>query len=72
MQGEFEKPQYDLEVGENLMIRRTLCTKDVSNEPILRRNIFKTRCKISNKCYKMIIDSGSYTIFSSKELVTKL
>ena len=33
-------------VGESLMVRRTLCNKGSNEEPILRRSLFKTRCKI--------------------------
>ena len=59
--------------GENLMVRRTLCNKGSDEkEPILRRSIFKTRCKMARKCYKVIIESGSSTNLASKELVTKL
>ena len=72
IQGEFKQPQYDPEAAKKLMIRRTLCSKEVSKEPILRRNIFKTRCKTFVKWFKMIINNGTSTNFSSKELVTKL
>ena len=61
-----------LEVGENLMVRRTLCNKGSDEEPILRRSLFKIRCKMARKCCKVIIDSGSPTNQASKELVTKL
>ena len=62
IQGESKKPQCDHEFGENLMIRRTLCSKEVSKEPILRRSIFKIRCKISDKCYKMNLNNLSVTL----------
>ena len=58
--------------GENLMVRRTLCNKGSEEEPVLRRSLFKTRCKMARKCYKVIIDSGSSTNLASEELVTKL
>ena len=60
------------EAGENLMVRRTLCNKGSDEEPILRRSLFKTRCKIARKCCKVIIDSGSSTNLALEELVTKL
>ena len=60
------------EVGENLMVRRTLCNKGSDEEPILRSSIFKTRCKMVGKCYNVIIDSGSSKNMASKEMVTKL
>ena len=59
-------------VGENMMVRRTLCNKERDEEPILRISLFKTRCKIGGKCCKVIIDSGSSKNLASKELVTKL
>ena len=60
------------EARENLMVRRTLCNKGSDEEPVLRRSLFKTRCKMAEKCYKVIIDSGSSTNLASEELVTKL
>ena len=47
--------------GENLMVRRTLCNKGSDEEAILRRCLFKTRCKMAGKCCKVIIDNGSST-----------
>ena len=55
-----------------MMVRRTLCKKGSDEEPILRRSLFKTRCKMAGKCCKVIIDSGSSTNLVSEELVTKL
>ena len=43
--------------GENIMVRRTLCNKGSDEETILRRSLFKTRCKMPRKCCKVIIDS---------------
>ena len=63
IQGESKQPQCNPKARENLMIRRTLCSKEVSKELVMRRSIFKTRCKIVEKCYKMIIDSGNSTNF---------
>ena len=57
---------------ENFMVRRTLCNKVSDEEPLLIKIIFKTRCKMAGKCYKVIIDSGSSKNLASKELVTKL
>ena len=57
---------------ENMMVRRTLCNKGSDEEPILRRILFKTKCKMARKCYKVIIDSKSSTNFTLEELVTKL
>lgn len=36
------------------------------------RNLFKTRCKVSSKCCKVIIDSGSSNNCVSEEMVNKL
>ena len=60
------------EAGENLMVMGTLCIKGSDEEPVLRRSLFKTRCKMAGKCCKVIIDSGSSTNLASEELVTKL
>ena len=60
------------EAGENLMVRRTLCNKGSDEEPILRRSLFKTRCKMASKCYKVIIDSRSSTNLALEDLVTNL
>ena len=58
--------------GENLMVRRTLCNKGSDEEPILRRSLFKTRCKIVEKCCTVIIDSEISTNLALEELITKL
>ena len=57
--------------GENIMVRRTLCNKGSDEEPVLRRSLFKTRCKIAGKCCKVIIVSKSSTNMALEELVTK-
>ena len=72
IQEDIESSPSGPEVGESLMVRRTLCNKGSDEEPILRRSLFKTRCKMDEKCSKVIIDSGSSTNLTSKELVTKL
>ena len=56
----------------NLMVRRTSCNKGSDEEPILRRIIFKARCKMARKYGKVISDSGSSTNVASEDLVTKL
>ena len=60
------------EAGENLMVRRTLCNKGIDEEPVIRRSLFKTRCKMARKCCKVIIDNRSSTNLASKEMVKKL
>ena len=65
IQGDFESSPTRPELGENLMVRKTLCNKGSDEEPILRRSLFNTRCKIARKCYKLIIDSGSSTNLAS-------
>lgn len=71
-QGDIEGSSSGYEAGENLMVGRTLCNKGSDEEPILRRSLFKTRCKMDGKCCKVIIDSGISTNLASEELVTKL
>ena len=72
IQGEDEVSPSGPEAGENMMVRRTLCNKGSDEEPIHRRSIFKTRCKMARKCCKVIVNSGSYTNLASEKLVTKL
>ena len=72
IQEDIESSPSGPKVGENLMVRRTLCNKGSDEEPILRRSLFKTRCKMTGKCCKVIIDSGSSKNLASKGLVTKL
>ena len=72
IQEDIESSPSGPETGKKLMVRRTLCNKRSDEEPILRRSLFKTRCKIARKCCKVIIDSGSSTNLASEELVTKL
>ena len=72
IQGDNEGSPSGLEAGENLMVRRTLCNKGSDEELVLRRSLFKTRCKMVGKCYKVIFDSGSSTNLALEELVTKL
>ena len=72
IQEDIESSPSALEARENLMVRRTLSNNRSDEEPILRRSLLKTRCKMNGKCYKVIIDSGSSTNLASKELVTKL
>ena len=72
IQGEIESSPSRPKARENLMVRRTLCNKGSDEEPILRRSIFKTKCKMLGKCSKVIIDSGSSTNFALEELVTNL
>eukprot|EP00253_Pinus_taeda_P015339 PITA_15339 len=61
------------EVGESLMLRRTLLkTKKEIEEPAQRKNLFRTTCKIKGKCCKVIIDSGSTNNLVSTEMMEKL
>jgi len=72
IQGDDEGSPSGTEAGENLMVRITLCKNESDEEPILRRSIFKTRCKMARKCCKVIIDNGSSTNLELEDLVTKL
>ena len=58
-------------VGENLMVRRTLCNKVSDEELVLRRSLFKTRCMMAGKYCKVIIDNGSSKNLALEYLVTK-
>ena len=66
IQEDIESSPSGLEVGESLMVRRTLCNKGSDEEPILGRILFKTRCKMARKCFKVIIDTRSSTNMASK------
>ena len=72
IQEDIERSISGSKARENIMVKRTLCNKGSDEEPILRRSLFKTRCKMARKCCKVIIDSGSSTNLASKELVTEL
>ena len=71
IQEDIESSPSGPEVGENLMVRRTLCNKGGDEEPILRRILFMTRCKMARKCCKVIIGSGTSTNLALEELFTK-
>lgn len=47
-----------LEDGENLMIKRALCNEKTGEDPVVRKSLFKTRCKVVGKPCKVIIDGG--------------
>ena len=72
IQEEIDSSTSGSKAGENIMVRRTFCNKGSDEEPVLRRRLFKTRCKMAGKCCKVIIDSGSLTNLALEELVTKL
>ena len=72
IQEDIESSPSGPEARENMIVRRTLCSKGSDEAPIRRRIFFKTRCKMAGKCYKVIIDNGSSTNLASEELVTKL
>lgn len=62
-----------LESGESLMMKRVwLKPHKKVQEPIQRRNIFKTMCKEKGKCCKFIIDNGSTDNLVSTDMVDKL
>ena len=72
LQGELEGSPCGPEIRENLMVMRALCNKTIGEEVILRRSLFKTRCKMAGKCCKVIVDRGSLANLELEELVTKL
>jgi len=53
--------------GENLMITRILLNEEADDESILRRSLFNPKCKITGKCYKVIIDSRISNNLESEE-----
>ena len=66
IQEDIESSPNGPKAGENLIVRRTLCNKGSDEEAFLRRNFFKTQCKMAGKCCKVIIDSGSSANSTSK------
>jgi len=68
---EHEDVEYP-DVGELLVIRRTLSVFVNPEEKVQRENIFHTRCTIKNKVCNLIIDGGSCTNVASKYMVDRL
>lgn len=60
-----------LEVGENLMMRRTLLKVPMVKEPPQRKSLFRTTYKSQGKVCK-VVDSGSTDNLVSLEMVEKL
>lgn len=61
------------EDGELLMMRRHLCYTGGDEEPLQRKNLFKSRCKVFSKCCKdVVIDSDILYNLVSEEMVNKL
>ena len=54
------------EEGEALLMRK------INEEPIQRRILFKSVCKVEGNCCKLIVDSGSTDNLVSTEMVEKL
>ena len=72
VQDEPEAPN-KLEVTENYPEEgEALLLKNVIDESVQRRRMFKTVCKAKGKCCKLIIDSGSNDILVSTKMVEKL
>ena len=76
-EAEVAEPVYDEEYtpadqGECLIVRRSLHTAPVKEEPWLRHNIFHTRCTTKGKVCDIIIDSGSCENVVSNYMVDKL
>ena len=58
--------------GDVLMMRRVLKNQPSPQVLTQRENIFRTRCKVSNKTCSVIVDSGSCCNCCSTRLVEKL
>lgn len=54
------------------MFNRVLIRQLVKNEPKHRRALFRVRCKILGKVFKVIVDSGSADNIISEEATKKL
>ncbi|XP_074570594.1 uncharacterized protein LOC141827268 [Curcuma longa] len=71
-EGEIDEVTEYADVGEALVIRRSLNVIHGHDESWLRDNIFQTRCTSQGKVCSIIIDSGSCTNVVAEEMVTKL
>ena len=62
------------EKGENLMFRRVLLMHEakMAKEPEHRKKVFKTKCKIKDKCHHSVIDDGSTKNLVSTNVMEKL
>lgn len=60
------------EAGESLLLKILfLNTEKEVNEPSQRKILFRMVCKSKDKCYKVVIDSGSTDNLVSREMVEK-
>ena len=66
-----EESPNEPEKENNLMVRRALWNEGKKEDPV-RKSLFKTRCRVFDKVWKVIIDSGSLENLASEEMVTKL
>jgi len=74
---EMGEPKYDEELvladcSKSLVVRRSLQTTTVKEEPWLRHNIFHTHCTSQGNVCDVIIDSGSCENVVSNYMVEKL
>jgi hypothetical protein len=62
------------EQGENLMLRRVLLKPETkeATKPEQRKRVFKTKCKIRDKCCHLVIDGRSTKKLVSAEVMGKL
>lgn len=60
------------EVGDSLIVRRALLKPYKEKEMTQRRSLFKTKCKLNDKVYKVVMDSGSTDNMVSFEMVDKI
>ncbi|KAH9292377.1 hypothetical protein KI387_042439 [Taxus chinensis] len=72
-----EEPQVEeieAEIGENLMLQRTLIARDqeAPEADWRRKSVFQTKCKCKDKVCKVIVDGGSTDNLVSTEMVQKL
>jgi len=72
---EFEEEDHravTLDVGNLLVIWKSLHAKEVPLKPTQREQIFHTRCTIGGKVSELMIYRGSYTNAASMTLIDKL
>lgn len=60
------------DIGESLLVRRSLISIHEDGGKCLQKNIFWTRCTANDKVCDIIVNSGSYENVVAEDLVKKL
>jgi len=65
------REEVEVEIGENLMLNRTLVTgdKETPMTDWIRNSVFRMQCKCKDKVCKVIVDGGSIDNLLSTRMV---